>query len=187
MAEVIEMCASCDERPATEIDGLYCAECFRRVCDEYAAEAELHENIAIVDAERRNSMGADGCPHDDGNLPVAHVNPHPSPYCCCLACWAEWPSQDVTRPEILEPRISMFHCGTQVCDWSGHNCDRCAKGYHHNADQWRCDLEQAIAEGFWTDGTVSNEQARRMGYPFGQHAYGWRCGEFMQMPEVRHV
>ena len=81
----------------------------------------------------------------------------------------------------MEPGVRPFSNGTQFADWTGWNCDLCRKGENPDAIP-DCDIALALGEGYWGDGTVTPEIARRMGY-YEAHAegeypaYNWRCPE----------
>ncbi len=72
-----------------------------------------------------------------------------------------------------------FYCGTQGMDWQEANCLRCKKltdepGGFENII---CDIDRALSEAFWKDGSVSKEIAERMGYLDNKGYYCWMCPE----------
>lgn len=83
-----------------------------------------------------------------------------------------------------------FHCGSQGAEWDDVNCGHCTKGLKEGEDSrhWHCDIQKAIGEAWWSDGTVSDDIAERMGYldnspPRQEHfSYLWRCKEFVSLP-----
>jgi hypothetical protein len=85
---------------------------------------------------------------------------------------------------VIEDRERPFSCGSQHADWESSNCDRCTKRIPDDADYtgFRCDIQKAIGEAFMTDGTVSKDIARRMGYT-DHLAYNWPCTEVDWTPE----
>lgn len=87
-----------------------------------------------------------------------------------------------TSPTVIEDptRVRPFHCGTQMADWTCSNCDRCTKQSDPEAsfDKMSCEIERAIGEAYMSDGTVSQEMAKRMGYDGSPTGYVWQCGEW---------
>jgi hypothetical protein len=77
--------------------------------------------------------------------------------------------------KVIEDRERPFHCGTQAADWSCSNCDRCKKSAQAE-EPFRCEIQEAIAEAYMTDGTVSREVAARMGY-VDCRQFLWACPE----------
>jgi len=75
---------------------------------------------------------------------------------------------------MAEERVRPFYCGTQKADWACRNCFKCAKGYDDDKGDWQCDLERRIDEAFMGDGTVSSDDANRMGVC---DKYTWDCPE----------
>jgi hypothetical protein len=62
-------------------------------------------------------------------------------------------------------------------DWSANNCDKCGKaGDPSEAGSSSCELFEAIHDAAASDGTVSEEIAKRLGHNHEQ--YVWRCPEF---------
>jgi hypothetical protein len=80
-------------------------------------------------------------------------------------------------PVVEAERPRPFHCGSQAVDWEQSNCARCTKAYDERTSTWPCDLERAIDEAGFGDGTVSPDVARRMGYDGSPTAYVWPCTE----------
>lgn len=79
---------------------------------------------------------------------------------------------------MTEARYRPFSNGSQFSDWRHANCWRCAKQFDEAADEYRCEIEQALDVACWDDGTVSEDIARRMGYlAAGSCSYGWMCPE----------
>ena len=79
-----------------------------------------------------------------------------------------------------------FSNGSQYMDWEESNCNRCSKGAPPDADSYdgmRCDIQRALAEACFGDGTVPVQIAERMGYldhcPPRQYgfSYVWECHE----------
>lgn len=100
-----------------------------------------------------------------------------------------------------EIAIHPFSNGSQFMDWLDSNCCNCAK-YSFASDPATgktrepldedqvCQIELALHEACYGDGTVSPDMAGRMGYSTPVK-YGWRCGELeptedamRQYPEV---
>jgi hypothetical protein len=74
------------------------------------------------------------------------------------------------------PAIRPFHCGSQHASWECANCDRCTKNTPSQEGMPRCEIQRAIFEAQFGDGTISADIAHRMG--FTSHlAYIWECGE----------
>lgn len=75
---------------------------------------------------------------------------------------------------MVLPPIRPFHCGTQHADWLCSNCERCAR-------KGACEIETAVSEAAYGDGTVSRDIAKRMGCdPLG---YVWQCTEWTPTEE----
>lgn len=85
-----------------------------------------------------------------------------------------------TLQVIDQARARPFHCGSQAADWTCSNCDRCKKQSPRDAafDEMTCEIERAIGEAYMSDGTVSQEMAKRMGYDGSPTSYLWQCGEW---------
>lgn len=63
-------------------------------------------------------------------------------------------------------------------DWEERNCFRCRKSYDEDTNQYRCDIDKALTVACVDDGSVSDDIARRMGYPAaGPLSYTWDCPE----------
>ena len=85
---------------------------------------------------------------------------------------------------IIEDRIRPFHCGTQHADWECCNCDRCTKNTPHELGMPTCEVQRAICEAAFGDGSVSREMAFRMGVNEETRlAYLWPCAEVEWTPE----
>lgn len=72
-----------------------------------------------------------------------------------------------------------FSCGTQYVDWTASNCERCKK-YKYPVEEDTdppCEIDRALLMGFWGDGSVSREIARRMGYFKNKGKFVWQCSE----------
>jgi hypothetical protein len=77
----------------------------------------------------------------------------------------------------MNKRIRPFSCGTQYGDWYMSNCDRCKKGAREGQEGFKCDIDEALFEAYFGDGTVSREIAERMGAIENEGAYTWKCPE----------
>jgi hypothetical protein len=76
-----------------------------------------------------------------------------------------------------ETRVSPFWCGTQYADWQARNCDGCRKfDIETPFIESRCEIDQALGDSMFGDGTVSAEIGSRMGWP-GVAAFSWVCPE----------
>jgi hypothetical protein len=66
-------------------------------------------------------------------------------------------------------------------DWIARNCDRCKLSPRADTDgpiKPTCQIEQAIGEAFWNDGSVPDEIGTRMGLDAaGPLALTWDCPE----------
>lgn len=93
----------------------------------------------------------------------------------------------MTLNVITEKRERPFSCGSQSSDWESSNCDRCTKRIPDGGDytQFKCDIQRALGLAFMTDGAVSPDIARRMGYAENPTSYVWQCGEVDWTPEWR--
>lgn len=85
---------------------------------------------------------------------------------------------------ITEKRERPFHCGSQAADWEASCCDRCTKRIPENGTylEYRCNIQRAIHEAQFGDGSVSAEIAARMGYT-DPAEYVWVCPEIDWTPE----
>ena len=80
-------------------------------------------------------------------------------------------------------RVRLFANGTQFMDWEKSNCERCQK---YSDDGTLCELTDALTVAMFTDGTVSQEHARRLGYDSAHPLrYGWMCTEVVWTDEWR--
>jgi hypothetical protein len=83
-------------------------------------------------------------------------------------------------------RIRPFYCGSQYGDWQDRNCLRCTK---YNPDEFdgACEIDGALGMGYLTDGMVTAEIARRMGYreasPSELPEYTWPCPDRIPAPQ----
>lgn len=77
---------------------------------------------------------------------------------------------------MSEERFQPFSCGTQGTDWVSANCERCKKFNYKNIDN-TCDIDRALVEAFFDDGTVSMEIAKRMGAVENDGKFQWMCPE----------
>lgn len=60
-------------------------------------------------------------------------------------------------------RFRPFSNGSEYIDWLAGNCDLCTKGYDHEAQVTRCDLEEALSLACVDDGKVPRAVAERIG------------------------
>lgn len=67
-----------------------------------------------------------------------------------------------------DDRVRPFYCGTQGLDWRCWNCRNCRR---YNERTPTCDIDRALLDAYFGDGSVSADIARRMGHP------GFRCTE----------
>lgn len=73
--------------------------------------------------------------------------------------------------------VRPFHCGSQDADWTERNCWDCRKEWQEDAPtEWPCDIQKALQDAYWDNGTISAEIARRMGYT-ACDVYTWDCPE----------
>ena len=73
--------------------------------------------------------------------------------------------------------IRPFYCGSQYMDWLASNCERCKK---YDLEYSSCEIDCALFEGAWCDGTVTEEIAVRMGFLVNgkqNGKYNWMCCE----------
>lgn len=79
-----------------------------------------------------------------------------------------------------ETRHRPFSCGSQSVDWQAANCARCTK---YSEDASKCEIDRALLEAMFGDGSVSTDIAERMGYLDNSpprhegFAYNWPCKE----------
>lgn len=78
----------------------------------------------------------------------------------------------------MSDRIRPFANGTEYALWQEHNCCRCKRCDWDKLalTGWDtgCELENALSYGSGSDGTISAEIARRLGY---SESEGWTCAE----------
>lgn len=97
-------------------------------------------------------------------------------------------STNAQQTPALEAEVHPFANGSQFMDWLENNCCNCARySFALNPATGKtrdpleedalCQIELALHQACWGDGSVSPEIAQRMGYS-DPLAYGWRCGEF---------
>lgn len=75
-----------------------------------------------------------------------------------------------------------FSNGSQYCDWDSRNCCNCIK--YSTTDPDKCEIQNALSEACFGDGTVTEDIAKRMGYMEHKNSYNWRCPEFI--PETKN-
>ena len=89
----------------------------------------------------------------------------------------------------MPERYQPFSCGTQGGDWRSANCDRCTKSWENNGGpegsnaHGPCEIDNALADAFMDDGSVSENIARRMGYLDHKGRFQWMCPEVEWTPE----
>lgn len=75
-------------------------------------------------------------------------------------------------------RVTAFSNGSQYLDWQCANCEVCRR-FNNDADDFGCDIAEALGVACILDGTVEAEIARRANvtlYGAAGH-YNWPCGE----------
>lgn len=93
----------------------------------------------------------------------------------------------------MSGRTRPFSNGSQYMDWCERNCLRCSRhtdapGRMHDV---KCDIERALSNAFWDDGSIADDIAERMGAldsrPPRQDgfSYTWDCPEFEVTGEGR--
>lgn len=76
-----------------------------------------------------------------------------------------------------DERKRPFHSGSQFADWQDRNCGRCWKFDIEAAfDESKCEIDAALGDAMFGDGTVSAEIALRMGFT-DPVSYTWVCPE----------
>lgn len=76
-----------------------------------------------------------------------------------------------------EDRIRPFDNGTQYLGWEDRNCARCRKGLGEPGEDFKCDLQAALAIACVGDGKVSKTCWKRIGGEAHPMAYTWDCPE----------
>jgi len=71
---------------------------------------------------------------------------------------------------MSEERVCPFYNSAHAGDWTTQ-CEACKK-------RKDCEIFKALVHAYFTDGTVSEEIARRMGYYDNIDRYLWICPEF---------
>lgn len=74
----------------------------------------------------------------------------------------------------MSERVRPFSSGSQFGDWTERNCERCKKS---SEDGSKCDLELALCMAYFGDGTISREEAGRIGCDKSKRLYTWDCTE----------
>lgn len=81
----------------------------------------------------------------------------------------------------MADKVYLFANGSQYIDWSASNCERCAKSVNEwddSGEAWpTCELEAAIFESQFGDGSFDPDIARRIQPPEHTDRYNWPCGE----------
>lgn len=72
-------------------------------------------------------------------------------------------------------RVRPFCNGSQHRDWLDRNCWRCIK-YDAETPPKDCEIDAALGESMFGDGTISAEMAKRMGFT-DPLTYSWDCPE----------
>jgi hypothetical protein len=75
----------------------------------------------------------------------------------------------------MSERKQLFSNGSQYCDWTESNCDRCAKSSDWLQEHMTCDLQEEMADASSNDGTVTEKIYKRLGADSGN--YVWMCPE----------
>lgn len=75
----------------------------------------------------------------------------------------------------MSERVYLFSNGSQHMDWTDRNCCRCAKDVQEGKPV-TCELQIAMGEAFFGDGSVPTAMAKRLGYS-DPLAYTWDCAE----------
>ena len=88
-----------------------------------------------------------------------------------------------TQLPVIQDRCRPFSCGTQRLDWEASNCDRCVKNTPPERGMPDCDIQRAICEASWGDGSITADVSRRMGYSENPLAFVWQCSEVVWTEE----
>lgn len=73
----------------------------------------------------------------------------------------------MTKKQVMEEEMSYrpFSNGSEFGDWTCRNCDRCWKSKVSELTQRsRCPMENALARGSVSDGTIPQRIAKRLGW-----------------------
>ncbi len=79
------------------------------------------------------------------------------------------------------PRPRPFANGTEADWWFERNCVRCVLAPDWPDDSGLCEIDHALGQAMWGDGTISPEIATEMGYPAkaytpsGERYVSWDC------------
>lgn len=80
-------------------------------------------------------------------------------------------------------RVTPFSSGSEYAEWVHNNCDRCVRSDEYVPEEpgdppagRSCDLEFALSRAYCTDGTLSAEEAARLGVPVDRR-WPWWCRE----------
>ena len=74
-----------------------------------------------------------------------------------------------------QKRVLIFSSGSQYRNWIVSNCELCTK--YDPEDFATCEIDEAIRQAYYDDGTVTEAIAKRAGYTEPNQAYVWKCGE----------
>lgn len=80
--------------------------------------------------------------------------------------------------------VHVFSNGTQFMDWDEANCCRCTKGGRWDREERptrpiTCEIQRAIGDAMFSDGTFAPEMAERLGYSgANRERYCWPCSEW---------
>lgn len=93
-----------------------------------------------------------------------------------LRCRDSEPATEITD------RVRAFGWGSEYADWEAANCSDCLKterlGDANVYVPSQCEIQRALADGFWGDGRIDAVLYRRSGLP------GNRCPE-RELPELQ--
>jgi hypothetical protein len=70
-------------------------------------------------------------------------------------------------------RVHPFSNTSEYMCWTARNCERCAKSYDQNGENFACDIDQALTLACFDGGEVDREIYSRMGGRSG------KCLEFL--------
>ena len=73
------------------------------------------------------------------------------------------------------PKYRPFSTGSQWVEWSSRNCGSCKKGFDMKRGKFRCDHHLALALAYCTDGQVTENVAKAIGYLDNKECYIWEC------------
>lgn len=75
----------------------------------------------------------------------------------------------------MAKKYKPFAFDSQYADWSSRNCGTCKKGFDMKHRKFKCDHYLTLALAYCTDGMVTEEVAKAIGYLDSEGCDLWEC------------